>query len=67
MAGGGWRQLEGNAAGSTITAIYAAGVTIWRSSLRLEAPEERKEETKEYCHQRRQGWHSSIAMVDAAV
>jgi hypothetical protein len=43
VAGGDWRQLEGNAVGSTITAIYAVCVAIWRSNWYLEALEERKE------------------------
>jgi hypothetical protein len=67
MAGGDWRQLEDSTAGSAITAIYAVGATIWRSSWHLEALEERKEKKEEQREQRRQRRHNSATMVDAAV
>ena len=66
-AGGGWRKLGGSAAGSTTTAIYTAGDTIWRRNWYLETLEERKEKKKEKCHQRRQERHNITAMVDASV
>ena len=64
-AGGNWRQLGGNAAGSTITAGQGAVAAGWRCYCGcLEAHEEERERQSRQAW--RHGWQGAAAVVEAA-
>ena len=58
-------QLEGNSSGNAAAAIQAAGSAHWRCGGHLEAAEGEDDESQAR-QERRQGWQSSAAVVEAA-